>query len=331
MGGGSANLVVMNANDEDTNAGMRFPIGVVARRTSLSKDVLRVWESRYGVVRPARSDSGRRLYSEEDIERLSLLRAATSVGWSISEVADRSMDELRELATPASPPERPISTARTGTEAPAEMVEECRLAIEEMSGERLEAALSRGMMGLSGADFLEGVVVTLLVEIGELWRMGRLDPAQEHLASAAVRTVLARMISAMQPAEGSPRIVLSMLAGEDHELGAMLAAATAAAAGWRATFIGANLPAEDIVAAVRRTGAQAVGLSIVASNGGSSRAAVSEQLTALRRKLARNVQIFVGGATAAKYESVASAIGAQQFGSLDDFRVALQNTDGGRS
>ncbi|MEJ2371964.1 MAG: MerR family transcriptional regulator, partial [Gemmatimonadales bacterium] len=91
-----AKLMDMNAKDEDTTAAMRFPIGVVARRTGLSKDVLRVWESRYGVVRPVRSDSGRRLYSEEDVERLSLLRAATSVGWSISEVADRTMDELRE-------------------------------------------------------------------------------------------------------------------------------------------------------------------------------------------------------------------------------------------
>jgi DNA-binding transcriptional MerR regulator/methylmalonyl-CoA mutase cobalamin-binding subunit len=321
----------MNAKDEDTTAAMRFPIGVVARRTGLSKDVLRVWESRYGVVRPVRSDSGRRLYSEEDVERLSLLRAATSVGWSISEVADRTMDELRELATPASPPVLPPSAAHKGVEAPTEIVQECRLATEDMSGERLEAALSRGLMGLSGADFINGVVAPLLAEIGELWRMGRLDPAQEHLVSVTVRTVLARMISAMQPGEGSSRIVLSTLAGEDHELGAMLAAATAAAAGWQAIFIGANLPVADIAAAVRRTGARAVGLSVVASNGTTSHATVSEQLTSLRRELAKDVQIFVGGAAAAKYEGMASAIGARQFGNLDEFRVALQVMDGGGS
>jgi DNA-binding transcriptional MerR regulator/methylmalonyl-CoA mutase cobalamin-binding subunit len=310
---------------------MRFPIGVVARRTGLSKDVLRVWESRYGVVRPARSDSGRRLYSEEDIERLSLLRAATLVGWSIGEVADRPMDELRELATPVAPPTQPSPAARNGAEAPAEMVEECMLAIEEMSSERLEAALSRGMMGLSGADFLEAVVVPVLQEIGQRWRMGRLDPAQEHLATVAVRTELARMISAMQPGEGSPRILLSTLSGEDHELGAMLAAATAAAAGWQATFIGANLPTEDIVAAVRRTGAAAVGLSIVASSGAPAGAKVSEQLTALRRELGENLQIFVGGAAAAGYGTEVSAIGAHRFGSLDDFRASLENPDGGES
>ncbi|MEJ2342975.1 MAG: hypothetical protein P8Y10_12305 [Gemmatimonadales bacterium] len=58
---------------------------------------------------------------------------------------------------------------------------------------------------------------------------------------------------------------------------------------------------------------------------------MSEQLTSLRRELAKDVQIFVGGAAAAKYEGMASAIGARQFGNLDEFRVALQVMDGGGS
>lgn len=313
---------------------MRFPIGVVARRTGLSKDVLRVWESRYGVVEPARSDSGRRLYTEEDVERLGLLKAATSVGWSISEVAGRPVEELRELAelaTPATPAARVGAPVPSGAVAPSDVVEECLAAIEEMSGERLAAALSRGMMELSGPVFLEAVVAVLLQEIGRWWRMGRLDPAQEHLASFAVRTELAGMISAMQPGDGSPRILLSTLAGEDHELGAMLAAATAAAAGWRATFIGASLPAGDIVAAVRRTKAAALGLSIVGSNGASATTDVSEQLTTLREELGEGVRIFVGGAAAGRYESAVAAIGAHRFDSLNEFRAALQNPGGRKS
>lgn len=324
----------MTKGERDMNPGIRFPIGVVARRTGLSKDVLRVWESRYGVVQPARSDSRRRLYTEEDVERLGLLKAATSVGWSISEVADRSIEELRELATPAKPvtPAARLGTPWPGgTVAPSDVVEECLLAIEEMSGGRLETALSRGMVELSGPVFLEAVVAVLLQEIGRLWRMGRLDPGQEHLASVAVRAQLAHMISAMQPGDGSPRIVLSTMAGEDHELGAMLAAATAAAAGWRATFIGANLPAADIAAAVRRMEAAALGLSIVGSNGTSAAADVGEQLTTLRKELGNGVRIFVGGAGASRFEPAVSAIGAYRFGSLDEFRVSLENEGYGKS
>jgi DNA-binding transcriptional MerR regulator/methylmalonyl-CoA mutase cobalamin-binding subunit len=318
----------MTNNQNDRTEEMRFPIGVVARRTGLSKDVLRVWESRYGVVKPARSDSGRRLYTEEDVERLGLLKAATSVGWSISEVAGRPVEELRALAEPAAPAASAAPTALGGAVAPYDVVDECLAAIEEMSIERLAAALSRAKMELSGPVFLEEVVAALLQQMGRWWRMGRLDPAQEHLASFAVRNELAAMISAIQPGDGSPRILLSTLAGEDHELGAMLAAATAAAAGWRATFIGANLPAGDIVAAVRRTKAAALGLSIVASNGASATTDVGEQLTALRKDLGEGVRIFVGGAGASRYEPALAAIGAHRFGTLEEFRTSLQNPGG---
>ena len=109
------------------NGEVHFPIGVVARRTGLSKDVLRVWESRYGVVHPSRSESGRRLYSEADVERLGLLRAATASGWSIGEVAHRSDEELRELTKPVAMP-RIGPEAGTGATPPA-IVDECLLAV----------------------------------------------------------------------------------------------------------------------------------------------------------------------------------------------------------
>ena len=73
--------------DEAGNGTSLHPIGVVAERTGLSLDVLRVWERRYGVVQPTRDEGGRRLYSDADIERLRLLAEATSGGRAIRQVA----------------------------------------------------------------------------------------------------------------------------------------------------------------------------------------------------------------------------------------------------
>jgi DNA-binding transcriptional MerR regulator len=70
---------------ESTSGQKRHPIQVVARRTGLSPDVLRVWEKRYQAVEPGRTKTGRRLYSDDDIERLRLLREATSRGRRIGE------------------------------------------------------------------------------------------------------------------------------------------------------------------------------------------------------------------------------------------------------
>ena len=73
-------------------------IKVVARRTGLSAHVIRIWEKRYGAVEPERTDTNRRLYSDEQIERLSLLRDITQAGHSIGHVAKLPTEKLRQLA-----------------------------------------------------------------------------------------------------------------------------------------------------------------------------------------------------------------------------------------
>lgn len=81
----------------DSLASPQYPIRVVVRRTGLNASVLRAWERRYGAVEPGRSDGGQRLYSEEDIRKLVLLRELTEVGHNISQVAPLDSDELRGL------------------------------------------------------------------------------------------------------------------------------------------------------------------------------------------------------------------------------------------
>ena len=76
----------------------RHPIKMVARLTGLSPYVLRIWEQRYGAVEPQRTATNRRLYSSQDVERLSLLREVTQAGYNIGQVATLPADKLRQLA-----------------------------------------------------------------------------------------------------------------------------------------------------------------------------------------------------------------------------------------
>ena len=73
------------------------PIRVVAKRTGLSPHVIRAWEKRYEAVRPTRTPTGRRVYSNEDLERLMLLRQATLLGRSIGQIAKVPTEELRAI------------------------------------------------------------------------------------------------------------------------------------------------------------------------------------------------------------------------------------------
>jgi len=75
----------------------QFPMRVVVRRTGLNASLLRAWERRYGAVDPGRSDGGQRLYSEDDIRKLMLLREAVDAGHNISQVAELPLQGLRDL------------------------------------------------------------------------------------------------------------------------------------------------------------------------------------------------------------------------------------------
>ena len=81
----------------DSAASARHPIAVVAERTGLSQDVLRIWERRYGAVTPTRAPGGQRLYTDADVERLALLNAATRAGRGIGQVAGLSTDAIAAL------------------------------------------------------------------------------------------------------------------------------------------------------------------------------------------------------------------------------------------
>jgi MerR family transcriptional regulator, light-induced transcriptional regulator len=87
--------------------------------------------------------------------------------------------------------------------------------------------------------------------------------------------------------------VVTTPAGERHELGAMLAAATASAEGWRTLYLGPDLPAADIARAAVEASAQAVALSAIYSNG-----ALADEMEALARALPDDVPVLVGGPSA---------------------------------
>ena len=101
--------------------GKRHPIQIVVRRTGLTADVLRAWERRYTAVEPARSSSGRRLYTDDDIERLRLLKRATDAGRSIGQVATLATDALTAMVRDdeAQEAEAPRAEARSRDDSEA--------------------------------------------------------------------------------------------------------------------------------------------------------------------------------------------------------------------
>lgn len=306
----------------DSPQAKRHPIQVVAKRTGLSADVLRAWEKRYGILDPARSEGGRRLYSDEDIDYLRLLRRATAAGRNVGALVPLSRDELEALI-------REDETAATQVPARHEavpaaaghiLVEQGVAAMQALDAPGLVTVLRRGMIEFEAHQFLGAVIVPLLTRIGDGWSHGRVDPAHEHLASSVIRGVLSEFTATFVPQSGAPRFLSATPQGQRHEFGAMLVAAEAAAAGWRVTYLGADLPAASIAAAARRTEAAVVALSLLHPKDDP---AIPAELEALRAALPPDVVLLVGGPAAANVAAVLERIGALTVADLASLRATL--------
>jgi len=302
---------------------------IVTRRTGLSAHLLRSWERRYEVVTPSRSEGGRRLYSDADIERLRLLYRATLAGRSIGQVAELSTEALTALVRLDAEADAEAELANQGAQgselitppATAGYLADCIRSVERLDAPGLDATLRRAVVALPAAVLLDAVVVPLLERLGTRWREGTLRPVHGHLASAVLRRVLDRVIESASSPLGTANLVVATPAGQVHEFGALVVAAAAAAEGWRVTYLGADLPAEDIAEAAARTRARAAALSVVFPAGD---AALGDELRRLRAVLPKDVTLVVGGAAASAYSEVLNEIGAERLNDLEDFRAQLR-------
>jgi methanogenic corrinoid protein MtbC1 len=314
---GPAKPTNMTSNDQ-TDAAIH-PIGVAAERAGVSPDVVRAWERRYGVVEPERDASGRRVYTQSDIDRLVLLARATEGGRSIGQVAKLQDEVLRELIRQRVAARAAAGMLDPGADSGALVQEGMRL-VRALDGHNLEVFLLHAASRHGVPVLLRTLVGPLFREIGVEWHAGRLTPAQEHLATTTVRGVIVRLLGTLPRIDDAPVLLAATPAGERHEIGILMVVAEAVTLGWRVTYLGADLPAAEIASAAEQTGARAVALGAVyAPDPGS----LVREISALRRALSEDIALIVGGA-AVRFIDLPEGDGRTLYaGDLDELRTEL--------
>ncbi len=327
--GGDILLLAMadtsQASKKSCGGRIRYPIRVVSRRTGLSQDLIRAWERRYGAVEPERTPTGRRLYTDKDLTRLSLLRQALEAGSRIGDVALLTEGDLRRLidedsALAMSHPTASVPSVAAPQPA-SRSVERCLEALDAVDGRALRQELRAAAVDYSLPVVLDHVLGPFLRQIGDLWRSGKLRIVQERLAVQIVQPFLMRLRERSPAAPNAPVVVVATPTGQRHGLGAGLAAVSAAAQGWNVVDLGSELPPEELAAAVMQTRARALALSIVYPLDDPN---LGSQLHDLKQLLPQGVVLFAGGRGASAYSSSLEEVGAVLCPTLDFFRRQLE-------
>jgi DNA-binding transcriptional MerR regulator/methylmalonyl-CoA mutase cobalamin-binding subunit len=306
----------------------KHPIRVVARRTGLSPHVIRAWERRYEAITPQRTDTNRRLYSDEDVVRLRVMRRAIELGRSIGQVAHLSTQELEALVDTddaLAVPAAPSSRQREDGLSMRDVRDACVAAIQNLDADRLDDVLVRASVTFTQSEVLQQILLPLMRYVGDQWRDGKLRIVHEHFATVMIRNFMAAITRSNGAHRYAPTIVVTTPGGQSHELGALAAAATAKTVGWKVVYLGPDLPVEDIAAAVAHHKARSLALSIIYPTGDPT---VHRDLRRLQSLMPGGVRIFVGGRAAASYADTIREIGASEINDLFVFASRLAEFDG---
>lgn len=303
----------------------QYLISTVTKRSGVKSDLVRAWERRYQAVTPTRTAGGHRVYTDMDIARLKLLNEATSNGHSISQIAKLPLDDLKKLlqqesANAVSQPVQAITSERRFLAE--DYISKCYAAVLAFDAHALESHFENAIVELGPQLFIENLLTPLLTQIGDRWRSGELRPVHEHMASSIIRSLTYILRNNTPCAVNAPKMIVTTPIGQLHELGALLAAIIAEFKGWKVTYLGANLPSEEIAAAVKYTHAKAVTLSISFN---SDDLVVPRELRKLRKLIGNNKVLIVGGRAAGYYEAVLDEVGVLKIASYEHFRKMLDD------
>ena len=304
----------------------KYKIGAASHLAGLSVDVVRVWERRYQAISPQRTDGGSRLYSDADIERLRKLRQASEMGHAISQIAKLPNEELETLAGKH---RATIAISNLNAGQAAESIAEHTGDPHKIVCERFLEAIAR--MDVAAADqqiiraatlfpphvIIKNIIAPLLEEIGARWTHGDFGSAEAHLATNLIRNLVSSLFRLYSPREAADAIVLATPVGERHESGILISALIAAMHGWRVVYLGADLPAAEIVRTVKLTKARVLVLSVLSPENPH----VAEELKAIADQAPPQARVWIGGVGAANHRTLiehANWILVSDFEDLDD-------------
>jgi len=281
--------------------------------TGTTEGRLRTWERRYGIPKPGRSDTGRRLYDDDDLAMIRRMVSLTGAGVSAAEAAEAVLAEAASGVIPVDAPPMPV------VETSAQVFE-LVAAAKEFDEAAVERALASGIKEFTWPAVFDRVIFPALRYAGDQWERGDLLPAQEHFLSELLRRrILVEIAAAPVLPSDAPAVILACPPAERHDLGLLGLWLALRLQGVRVVYLGVDVPRDALVAAVEQVRPRAVVLAAVAFTSRPELALAARAVTLVRQ----SPRVFLAGSAVDAPEGVAELMGIRLPASLEDAALAV--------
>ena len=252
-------------------------ISEVSRIAGIPKDLLRMWERRYGYPTPLRDKHGNRIYSDEQLDKLVVIRQLVEQGKRPGKLVKMELQELNSLQQEPQP-ELDLTQLekllRSGNAA----------ALHDWLHQQL---IARGLRG-----FIHRVMVPATAAVGEAWSRGELAIHEEHLYSELMKRLVRRAVAENLHEHGEPKVMLTTVPGEQHGLGLLMVEALLRLGGAQVISFGTEMPFRDIREAASCHMVDVIALSF---SGNYKRDDALVMLSGLRQMIDPHIRIWAGG------------------------------------
>ena len=251
--------------------------------TGVNPDTIRSWERRYNLLSPERDDIGRRLYSDEDVERLLTIAQLVNKGEQISRIAKIGTVELQEM-------NRLTDSTSSHTDV-AELFNRLVAMIESRDLGQFRNLIGSALAMLPPHEAAEDVMAPILREIGLLWERSDINVGMEHALTAIIKEQILAYLQRLYWLPKGERMTFTTLGGELHEIGVLMAALIAKVEGFDCHYYGPNLPVDDIITQTEDAKARILAISLIM---GDITPKPLQQLKEIDEKLDPAIEIWVG-------------------------------------
>ena len=214
-----------------------FTIKDLSNLSGIKAHTIRIWEQRYSFLKPSRTFTNIRYYSNEELKTILNIALLNKYGFKISHIDKMSELEIKEK----------IFSLNQLQAQQERIVNELIQKMIDLDVEFFEETLNQYIAGKGIERTITQIIFPFLEKIGILWLTNHINPAQEHLVSNIIRQKLICGIEAIKmPHTSNKKILLFLPEGEYHELGLLFMYFLLKNRGINVIYLGANVPLNDV-------------------------------------------------------------------------------------
>jgi DNA-binding transcriptional MerR regulator len=214
-----------------------YSIKDLEQLSGIKAHTLRIWEQRYNLLSPKRTDTNIRFYDDDDLKLILNVALLNDNGFKISKIASMASAEIRNEVIKL--------TERSLTHD--DQIHALTISMIEMDEERFDKVLSGNISKLGFEQTMLNIIYPFMSKIGVLWQTGAINPAQEHFISNLVRQKMIVAIDGQKRFSGGKKFLLFLPEGELHEISLLFATYLIKSKGHKVIYLGQSTPKDDLL------------------------------------------------------------------------------------